>query len=94
MKKFLQGLYFHEFRELNLKCENKTSRNILHLFINEKFVPPKTLKSKTTCTSVHAKLLNLEDLSLQAMTISTWSRQNITANISKASHVLGEHSFI
>ena len=26
-------------------------------------------------TSVHAKLLNLEDLSLQAMTISTWWRQ-------------------
>ena len=31
------------------------------------------MKSKTT--NVHAQLLNLEDLSLQAMTILAWSRQ-------------------
>ena len=45
-------------------------------------------------TSVDAKLLNLEDLSLHAVTISTYSRQYITANIFKASHVIGYYSFI
>ena len=42
-----------------------------------------------TTLSVHAKLLNLEDLSLKGIrkstTISTWLR-HITANISDASH--------
>ena len=33
--KFSRGFYFREFRELNLKRENKNSRNIFPSFINE-----------------------------------------------------------
>ena len=44
-------------------------------------------------TIVDAKPLNLEDLSLHAIMISTYSRQYITANIFKVSHI-GEYSFI
>ena len=60
------------------------------------FVSPVTHKSKTV-QSVHAKLLNLEGMSLQAVMLLTWSRVkqispvNITANISKAGHVIGVH---
>ena len=54
---------------------------MLPVFINENFVPPMTQKP-CTVPVVHAKLLNLEDLSLQAMAISTWSRQ-LSQQISK-----------
>ena len=36
--KFSRGFYFREFRELNLKRENKNSRNIFPSFINERKV--------------------------------------------------------
>ena len=36
--KFSQSFYFHEFRELNLKRENKNWRNIFPSFINERKV--------------------------------------------------------
>ena len=79
-------------RELNYKCENKNSRNILPLFINEKLVPPNSRKRNTI--SVHAKLLDLEDLSLQALTIPTWSRQYITANISLKPVMIKENTHL
>ena len=37
-KKFLQGFYFCEFRELNLKRENRNSPNMFPSFINERKV--------------------------------------------------------
>ena len=94
-----KGLYcisrnFQEvlFSWIESKCKNKNSQNILPSLINEKFVPPKTWKSKTT--SVHAKAVEFGRFVTAGNDDLNMVKTNITANISKASHVLGDiHSF-
>ena len=78
-RNFRKVFTFREFCELNYKGKNKNSPNILPSFINEKLVPPKAWKRNTT--SVDAKLLNLEDLSLHAMTISCNISQQISLKL-------------
>ena len=62
---------------------------------NEKFVlhVPMTLKHCTKCVPTYQAVeFGRFVTTAQVLTILTSSRQNITANISKASHVIGEYS--
>ena len=71
----------------------KTCEKILPLFIGGKFVRP-MIGISYSVLSVHTKLMNLEVLVRRGNGDLNMVKTNITAIIFKASHIIGEYSFI